>query len=362
MVSYIENDLQPKLTKSEAQIESKGINLAASWYIAMESKELGKKPLAIELFGRALVAWRDKDRKAVIMERFCSHVGASLAIGEVVDGCIQCPFHHWRYDSSGVCVHIPKVATPHTDHIPSTARQKTYVTEERYGYIWVWYGTATPLFDLPKFDAAESNKHKYMPYRFSIMVQTNVRRIIENSCDHHHLVTIHDMQVNDSVKLTVLDEKDVELNKLPIAKEAWMGFIVEARIKTFLGVRGITKALGLNVETMSTRADLWPSGILATTKLDGQERLVVLDTVTPISENQTNWQVLIMVNKTGNLFLDLLSYIVFGWQGRANGFADKLLFDNMSADTGRAFIKCDQPVLKFRQFYQSWVNKAQSNK
>ncbi|TFI55039.1 aromatic ring-hydroxylating dioxygenase subunit alpha [Mastigocladus laminosus UU774] len=359
MVGYIENDLQPKLTKSEAQIENKGINLAASWYIAMQSAELGKKPQAIELFGRALVAWRDKAGKAVIMERFCSHVGASLAIGEVVDGCIQCPFHHWRYDSSGVCVHIPKVATPHTDQIPSTARQKTYVTEERYGYIWVWYGSETPLFELPKFDAAESNKHRYIPYRSSFTANTSVRRVIENIFDHHHLVAVHDMQVNDLIDLTLLDEKDVELSELPITKEAWFGCKIEANMKAFLGVRGIAKFLGLNVELLSARIDAWPTGYINTLKFDGKQKFTILIGITPFSENRTRWNVLFMLNKTGNLWLDILSFFAFGKQGEASSVVDKIIFDSMSPDTGKAFVKSDQPVLKFRQFYQSWVNKAQ---
>nr|AIH14785.1 aminopyrrolnitrin oxidase PrnD-like Rieske oxygenase [Westiella intricata UH HT-29-1] len=359
MVSYIEKSVN-LVKEPETQIKQ-SMNLAASWYIAMQSVELGKKPIAIELFGRALVAWRDKDRKAVIMERFCSHVGASLAIGEVVDGCIQCPFHHWRYDSSGVCVHIPKVATPHTDHIPSTARQKTYVTEERYGYIWVWYGTATPLFELPGFDAAESNKHKYMPYRFSFLVKTSVRRVVENAFDHHHFVTVHNVPVADSIDLTLVNHKDTELSELPIAKEAWFGTVIEARIKTLTGVgAAIAKFLGLNIETQKNRVDAWPTGYINIFSCDGQQRGKVLFGVTPISKNETRLQVLIMFNKMGNLLLDLFSYIVFVKQFKANGLLDKPIFDTMSTDTtGGAFIRSDQPLLKFRQFYQSWVAKAQ---
>ncbi|KOP26509.1 hypothetical protein AMR41_10065 [Hapalosiphon sp. MRB220] len=357
MVSHIEKSVN-LVKEPETQIKQ-SMNLAASWYIAMQSVELGKKPIAIELFGRALVAWRDKDGKAVIMERFCSHVGASLAIGEVVDGCIQCPFHHWRYDNSGVCVHIPKVATPHTDHIPSTARQKTYVTEERYGYIWVWYGTATPLFELPGFDAAESNKHKYMPYRFSFQTETSVRRAIENGFDHHHFVSVHGLPVIDQIEMTLLDEKDAEFSELILAKEAWIGSKLDARIKNFIGVGAIAKFLGLNVETISARIDAWPSGVLSTIKFNKQQKMKLFVSVTPISANQTILQYLIMINKTGNLWLNLLSYIVFGWQNKASALEDTKIFDTMSADTGKAFIKSDQPVLKFRQFYQSWVNKAQ---
>ncbi|TBR57115.1 hypothetical protein B4U84_27220 [Westiellopsis prolifica IICB1] len=358
MVSYLEKSVNPVI-KSETQV-GQTMNLAASWYVAMLSKELGKKPQAIELFGRPLVAWRDKAGKAVIMDRFCSHLGASLAIGEVVDGCIQCPFHHWRYDSSGVCVDIPKVAAPVTDQIPATARQQTYVTQEKYGYIWVWYGTAHPLFDLPKFDAAESsNKHKYMSYRFFLKANTTVRRVIENAFDHHHLVTIHHIDVADQIELTLLNKEDIELGEIPVIKEAWIGSILKARIKNNVGVGAIIKFLGLNVETQGNRLDGWPSGYINTFSCDGQQKAKVLASITPISKNQTILQVLVMINKTGNLWLDLISYIIFGWLTKANGLLDQPIWDTMSTDTGQAFIKSDQPLLKYRQFYQSWVAKAQ---
>nr|APZ79608.1 FisB2 [Fischerella sp. SAG 46.79]AQY10087.1 NifO1 [Fischerella sp. SAG 46.79] len=356
MVSYLENSVNPVI-KSETQT-GQTMNLAASWYVAMLSKELRKKPQAIELFGRSLVAWRDKAGKAVIMERFCSHLGASLAIGEVVDGCIQCPFHHWRYDSSGVCVHIPKVAKPHTDQIPQTARQKIYVTEERYGYIWIWYGTATPLFDLPNFDTAESNR--YMSYRFSFPVKTSVRRVIENAFDHHHFVTLHNLSVTESVELILINDQDVELSELPITKEAWIGCVFKAPIKSFLGVGAIAKFIGLNIETMLLRIDAWPSGFIGTFMSNkNQHKFKLFVNVTPVSENRTIWHVLITIKKTGNLWLDLISYIVFGWQNKAAALEDKLIYANISADTTGAFLKSDQPVLKFRHFYQSWVAKVQ---
>ncbi|RAM49048.1 MAG: hypothetical protein C6Y22_24325 [Hapalosiphonaceae cyanobacterium JJU2] len=70
---------------------------------------------------------------------------------------------------------------------------------------------------------------------------------------------------------------------------------------------------------------------------------------------------MLTINKTGYLWLDFLSYIVFGWQVEVSGLEDKPILDTISAFTGRAFIKFDQPLLKFRQFYQTWAAKVQSN-
>ncbi|MBG1272009.1 Rieske 2Fe-2S domain-containing protein [Nostoc sp. WHI] len=221
MTSIIETIKQPKPTKSEASVNKNPMNLAASWYVAMRSKELGKKLKAIQLFGQDLVAWRDKNGTPVIMERYCSHMGASLAIGELKDGCIQCPFHHWQYDNEGNCVSIPDI-----ENIPPTAHQATYVTQERYGYIWVWYGTSSPLFPLPEFAPMESEKHNYMPWYFTLNTKTTVKQVLENISDYSHIAALHNFP-QTSIKLTSLDDQHSpqEFQAL-VEKKAWYGTLV----------------------------------------------------------------------------------------------------------------------------------------
>lgn len=83
MVTQIETTKAALSFSSPTIVEKRGKKLAASWYIAMHSKLLTKKPKAIELFGRTLVAWRDKTDKPVIMERYCSHMGMGCVTAQV---------------------------------------------------------------------------------------------------------------------------------------------------------------------------------------------------------------------------------------------------------------------------------------
>lgn len=203
MVNQFETIQQQKLTTSATRVEKQEMKLPASWYIAMPSQDLGKKPIAIDLFGKSLVAWRNEAGQPVIMERYCSHLGASLAVGEVVDGCIRCPYHHWRFDSSGQCVSAPDV-----ENIPRTARQLTYFTIERYGYIWVWYGSQTPLFPLPEFPAAEAYRHNYMALRYAYDTKTTVSRLVESGgCDYYHGTALHKQKISAPVQFTIIDEQ-----------------------------------------------------------------------------------------------------------------------------------------------------------
>ncbi|WP_240322084.1 Rieske 2Fe-2S domain-containing protein [Pseudomonas protegens] len=124
--------------------------VAASWYVNALARPQGQAE-GVDALRRPCVAWRGATGRAVVMDRHCSHLGANLADGRVRDGCIQCPFHHWRYDEQGKCVHIPGTARRCAGWSPCRAgRAPTLVTTERYGYVWVWYGSPQPLHRCPK--------------------------------------------------------------------------------------------------------------------------------------------------------------------------------------------------------------------
>ncbi len=53
--------------------------------------------------------FRDEEGKSHVVDAYCPHLGANLAVGgKVVGNCIECPFHAWRFrGEDGKCVHIP---------------------------------------------------------------------------------------------------------------------------------------------------------------------------------------------------------------------------------------------------------------
>lgn len=345
MSSTFEIIKQPGSTPSATRVDKNPMNLAAGWYIAMESKDLEKKPKAIELFGLPLVAWRDQTAHPAIMQRHCSHMGASLAIGKVVDGCIQCPYHHWRYNGSGDCVSIPEV-----DRIPPTAHQATYVTIEKYGYIWVWYGSPTPLFPVPKFLPAEVKGHKYVAMRLAHPTKTTAQRVAENAFDHYHTVTLHKQKVSGQIKTTLLDHDSLEQqSELPIPKEAWFGTLAEFSVPEFFGV---------NATALALRVDAWSSGHIATAFVDGEERLNALVCTTPIAPGHTIAQLLLMMKKTNNPLQNLIYYLFFSRQTKINTLQDIDIWDTEYPDAGKAFVIHDKLLLKFREFYQRWIDKV----
>ncbi|NMG18477.1 Rieske 2Fe-2S domain-containing protein [Brasilonema bromeliae] len=340
------------LTQPEREVNKRAMNLPASWYVAMPSKALGKKPKEIELFGQPLVAWRDQNGHPAIMQRYCSHKGTSLAIGKVVDGCIQCPFHHWRFDSSGQCVFIPEV-----DKIPPKARQANYVTAERYGYIWVWYGSETPMFPLPEFPAAEDDRHNYMPFRFADLTKTTVRHVIENGFDQYHIITVHDLKISEPIKFTLLtDQYTAEVSEPPIPKEARFAAKVEFPIHD---LDPVARTLGFNAENFTVLLDSWPAGQRVTAFVDGKEVYKLVVGMTPIAEKKSIQHILVMVKKTGKFWLDIFHYVVFSLQNKLGVKEDMPIYDNTNQNFGVADVKHDLGVLKFREFYQRWIDKVE---
>lgn len=96
----------------------------------MESRLLKRNQLkSILCFGKELIVARGPSNKVYVLDAYCPHLGANLAIGGIVErcririggdknnnkivhkqeeDCIRCPFHSWAFRmSDGNCVDVP---------------------------------------------------------------------------------------------------------------------------------------------------------------------------------------------------------------------------------------------------------------
>lgn len=62
-----------------------------------DSDLLAGKPVAVSVGGMSVLLVREQGRVSALADR-CTHRGAPLHEGTVVDGCIQCPWHASRFD------------------------------------------------------------------------------------------------------------------------------------------------------------------------------------------------------------------------------------------------------------------------
>ena len=161
-----------------------------TWYCAGWSRELAAGPIGRKLLGRHVVLFRDANGTAHALGARCPHRGADLASGSVVDGCIQCPFHGWRFDGRGQCVRVP--SQPESMKISSLARVPSFPLHERQGTLWIWMGGGEAQSSEPPQDPVEQPGRSVRRLFFdAALVAAPFLNVLENFFDKAHVPFIH---------------------------------------------------------------------------------------------------------------------------------------------------------------------------
>ena len=151
-------------------------------------------------FARDLVVFRDDDGGPRCFDAYCPHLGAHLGIGgELIEGTLRCPFHHWRYDMEGTCV-----AIPYAKRIPPAAVVRTYPVVEKNGIVFAWYhpGGEPPKWELP--DIAEYGDDEWTPYeRREWIVKSRNQELAENTVDQAHFRYVHGTNTVADTNITI---------------------------------------------------------------------------------------------------------------------------------------------------------------
>lgn len=171
------------------------------WYVVLESKEVGKKPIGVTRMGEKLVFWRNKTGRISCAVDRCPHRGVALSLGKLENDHLQCPFHGFEYDERGVCVLVP--ANGRGGRIPKSLHLQKYATFEDHGFIWIWWGDSPPedikapiFFDNLDDSFVYSSKPDLWDVHYS--------RAVENQLDVVHLPFVHHNTIGRGNK-TVVD-------------------------------------------------------------------------------------------------------------------------------------------------------------
>ena len=120
------------------------------WLPALASSELpepGGDPLAIQMLNERLVAFRGEDGKVGIIDEYCRHRGASLALGRVENCGVRCIYHGWKFGADGEVQETPNVSDP---QFKTRFKAKAYPTREAGGLVWVYMGDPAEVPALPE--------------------------------------------------------------------------------------------------------------------------------------------------------------------------------------------------------------------
>ncbi len=167
---------------------------ARGWHCLGLSRDYGETPIALDYFGTRLVAFRSDDFKVHIIDAYCPHMGADLAEGEVVDGNLICPFHHWSWGKDGRCNHIP-----YAKNIPKKAVVKKWPSLEKNGLLYVWHDPQNndPIAEQEIPDQPEYYDDGWSDwYMDKIRIHNNNRELIDNMADVGHFGPVHNAQAS----------------------------------------------------------------------------------------------------------------------------------------------------------------------
>ncbi|OCT66861.1 cholesterol 7-desaturase nvd-like [Xenopus laevis] len=170
------------------------------WYRALDSHLLPPGTLLdCSLLGEQLVVYRTLEGKVYVLEAYCPHLGANLAVGgKVVGDCIECPFHGWQFrGEDGKCTRIP-----YAEKVPDFAKIKTRPSCELNGMVFVWYhcDAIEPTWSVPEQEEITKKEWVYHG-RTEHYVNAHIEEIPENAADIAHLDFLHSPGILSGVDL-----------------------------------------------------------------------------------------------------------------------------------------------------------------
>ena len=174
------------------------------WYPICTAEDLeAEAPVRSDILGLGLVAFRDQDGAAHVLSDVCVHRGGALSKGKVIDGCVACPYHGWRYAGDGRCASIPSM---NGDKPPARAKVDSYPVQEKYGIVFAFLGDALederpPLYEIEQYGQDGWRESEVMIVNIGAYYQ----RSVENGLDPVHNQFVHPLQGAPAVKMDQLE-------------------------------------------------------------------------------------------------------------------------------------------------------------
>ena len=159
------------------------------WYPMALSEEVTDAPFKSQALGHSYVLFRDADGVVRCLADTCIHRGASLGEGKLKEGCVECPYHGWRFNGDGECTHIPTLRA--NAKIPARARVDSYPVQEKYGVVFAFLGDLPEAERPPIVDLKEWGQEGWSVTSLVYDWHASFERVIENGLDATHTEFVH---------------------------------------------------------------------------------------------------------------------------------------------------------------------------
>jgi phenylpropionate dioxygenase-like ring-hydroxylating dioxygenase large terminal subunit len=199
------NEYQNNTGQKKHTVFNNWDSITLGWYIACRSKEIRHGQVkSFDICGKRIAVFRSESGKLGAIEGYCRHMGVDLGIGKVIGENLRCYFHHWKYDRKGQCIDIPCQKT-----IPSKAKLYSFDLCEKYGFIWIYPETKSPLpiLEVPELSGVDIRFSHGRPYHRKC--HHHITMI--NGIDPQHLSTVHNIHMNMDIKITEENQSEIDI-------------------------------------------------------------------------------------------------------------------------------------------------------
>lgn len=319
------------------------------WYAILPSKAVKNDCVTgVRRLNMDLAIFRDRDGVIGCVTDQCTHRGAALSLGKVVDRCIQCPFHGLRFDADGSCTEVPANGRASAADL-SRFNVKSWKVAESSGIIYLWYGDAGKAAGDPPFfyeDIDSSWTYSEMEDHWN----SHYSRCIENQLDVVHLPFVHHNTIGRGNK-TLVNGPKVEF--VP------SGFITSANNEVDLGQ---TPKPAQECEIKKTYLEflfpnVWMNHI--------NDKIKIMIYFAPVDDENTILYIRFYDKLTGSRLVDGFAALLGKPANRVIERQDKrvVVTQRPKASSYRSeekLLSGDGPIIQYRRIREQLKNEAES--
>ena len=201
------------------------------WLPILLSEELPENdcpPVRVKVMSERLVAFRDSEGKLGLIDEFCAHRGVSLWFGRNEECGLRCPYHGWKFDTTGQCVEVP--SEPVESGYAKKIKLKSYPLIEKGGVLWTYMGPPErqPVEPEWEFCTVPLNQS----FTSKRLQECNWLQAMEGGIDSSHVSFLHRGDLNNDPLF-----KGAAGNKYNLADSKPVFEVVDAPGGLYIGAR-----------------------------------------------------------------------------------------------------------------------------
>ena len=157
-----------------------------NWYVIGEKNEFFINKLYKKtIWNNDYVIWKDKN-DYYALDNHCSHRGASLSKGKLINNNLLCPYHGYEFNNSGILINVPGLNFTNTP----CKNIKSYKIIEKNGFVYLNINS-TVNSNITIYEEPESINPNCTYNFLNLPIKNYARLLSENSLDVMHIPYVH---------------------------------------------------------------------------------------------------------------------------------------------------------------------------